>query len=147
MAPDPAPRLPGPVAFFDGECNVCDRAVRFLLRHDRAGVLHYASLQGTTAAALQAAVPAFPRDLDTFVLAEPGGAGAEPVRITVRTDGIARAMELTGGLGGRARLLRLVPRPLRDALYRRFASLRHRLFGRKDVCALPTPDERARLLP
>jgi predicted DCC family thiol-disulfide oxidoreductase YuxK len=38
--------LPGPVAFFDGECNVCDWSVRFLLAHDRRGELHYASLQG-----------------------------------------------------------------------------------------------------
>ena len=137
--------LPGPVAFFDGECNVCDWSVRFLLAHDRHGCLHYASLQGETAARLRAERPDFPRDIDTVVVAEPTDDGR--LDLHTESDGVIRALELVGGAPWRARLLHLVPRPLRDAGYRLFARNRFRLFGRKDACALPTPRQRSLLLP
>lgn len=139
--------LPGPVAFFDGECNVCDRSVRYLLGRDTSHELHYASLQGTTADALRAARPDVPRDIDTFVLAEPAAGEPAGMRVRVRTDGLLRALELTGGRPLWARLLALAPRPVRDLGYRAFVSQRYRLFGRKDACELPTPKQRSRLLP
>jgi predicted DCC family thiol-disulfide oxidoreductase YuxK len=136
--------LPGPVAFFDGECSICDTTVRFLLRRDRTRQLRFASLQGQTAEALRAERPDFPRDLATMVLAEPGADGG--LRLRTNSDGIARALELTGSTG-LARALRLVPRIVRDGVYRVFARNRYRLFGRKDVCDLPAPVEREALLP
>jgi predicted DCC family thiol-disulfide oxidoreductase YuxK len=42
--------------------------------------------------------------------------------------------------------LRLLPRPAQDWLYRRLARNRYRLFGRTDICALPDPELRARLM-
>jgi predicted DCC family thiol-disulfide oxidoreductase YuxK len=139
--------LPGPVAFFDGECNVCDRSVRFLLDRDSLHLLHYASLQGTTADELRAARVDIPRGIDTFVLAEPAPDEPADLRVTLRTDGILRALDLTGGRPWWAKVLAIVPRPLRDLGYRAFTAQRYRLFGRKDVCALPTSEERATLLP
>lgn len=136
--------LPGPVAFFDGECNVCDWSVRFLLRRDRAGTLRFASLQGETAAALQAERPDFPRDVDTFVLAEPTPDG---LVLRTRTTGIVRALQLTGGRPILTAVLRAVPRPLRDLAYRVFVPLRLRIFGSKDECSIPSAADRARVLP
>ena len=136
--------LPGPVAFFDGECNVCDWSVRFLLRRDRVGTLRFSSLQGETAAALQAERPDFPRDVDTFVLAEPTSEG---LVLLTRTTGIVRALQLTGGRPVLTAVLRLVPRLLRDLLYRLFVPLRLRLFGKKDVCSIPSQADRSRVLP
>jgi predicted DCC family thiol-disulfide oxidoreductase YuxK len=39
-----------------------------------------------------------------------------------------------------------VPRPLRDLVYRLIARSRYRIFGRRDICRVPTPDERDRFL-
>ena len=39
------------IVYFDGYCNVCNRFVDFLIRHDRKRELKYAPLQGTTARA------------------------------------------------------------------------------------------------
>ena len=43
-------------------------------------------------------------------------------------------------------VLRILPRGLRNWLYRRFARNRYRLFGRADMCALPDPAFQRRLL-
>lgn len=40
----------------------------------------------------------------------------------------------------------VVPRPLRDAIYRWVARNRYRWFGKKEACRIPTPAERARFL-
>ncbi len=139
--------LPGPVALLDGECVICHRSARLLMERDGDGRLRYAPLQGETAAALREQLPTFPRDLDTFVLVEPDAAVAGGLRLHLRTDAILRSLDLTGGRGRMARAAGWIPRPLRDLAYRLFARYRYRLFGRKDHCSLPTPQERALVLP
>ena len=59
------------------------------------------------------------------------------------------AMELAEGLGWPWRALgalRSVPQGLRDALYRRIARNRYRLFGKRETCWLPSPEQKARIL-
>jgi salicylate hydroxylase len=45
-----------------------------------------------------------------------------------------------------ALLLKIVPRALRDRLYRFVADNRYRWFGRRDVCWRPSPDMMDRIL-
>ena len=139
--------LPGPVVFIDGECVICHRSARFLMERDTSRTLRYATLQGETAAALRAALPAFPHDLDTVVVAEPDASAPGGVRLHLRSDGILRSLDLTGGRTFGARLVAWLPRPIRDLGYRLLIKLRYRLFGRKDHCSLPTATERSLLLP
>ena len=40
----------------------------------------------------------------------------------------------------------LIPSPLRDWAYDRFAERRYRWFGRSDACLVPTPELRERFL-
>ena len=66
-----------------------------------------------------------------------------------RGDEYVAALRIARRLAGPWRLLGalvLVPRPLRDLAYGVVARWRHRLFGRADACALPTPDLLKRFL-
>jgi predicted DCC family thiol-disulfide oxidoreductase YuxK len=45
-----------------------------------------------------------------------------------------------------ARVLLWVPVPIRDAVYRAVAAVRHRLAGRSTACELPPPELRGRLI-
>ncbi len=128
-----------PVLFFDGVCGLCNRTVDSLIRRDRAGVLRFAPLQGQTASGL---VPAEDvASLNTVVLVDHGGTHR-------RSDAIVRVLR---HLGGRYRivagLLAAIPRPVRDFGYRIVAKSRYRVFGKKESCRLPTPEERGRFLP
>ena len=40
-----------PILFYDDGCALCDRTVRWCLRHDRRGRLRFAPLKGSTYAA------------------------------------------------------------------------------------------------
>ena len=135
--------LPERLVLFDGECAVCDATVQFLLDRDPDGVLHYAPLQGETAAGIVARHP-WLADLDTLVLIENAGADE---RVRVHSHAIFHMLRALGGPWSAVSWLRMVPQPLTDLGYRTFAALRYRLFGRLEECRIPRPEEVGRFHP
>jgi predicted DCC family thiol-disulfide oxidoreductase YuxK len=129
---------PPPVVFFDGYCALCSRSMEFLMRHDRAQVLRFSPLQGETARTLLGLQPE--GDPDSVVLAMQGS-------VWHGSDAALRIAWQLGGVWRGLFVLRLVPRPVRDAVYGWVARNRFAWFGRKETCRLPTPSERARFLP
>ncbi|MHB1701278.1 MAG: thiol-disulfide oxidoreductase DCC family protein [Acidobacteriaceae bacterium] len=75
------------------------------------------------------------------------GLGTPQERVLSRS---AAALACLRMLGGRwavaAALLAMVPRPIRDALYRLVAWSRYRIFGRLAVCPVPPAKARSRFL-
>jgi predicted DCC family thiol-disulfide oxidoreductase YuxK len=134
-----APEAEQPVIFFDGICGLCNRTVDFVIARDHSRLFRFAPLQGETAQRLLNITPDQP--LNSMVLIDSDG-------IHHRTDAVWRMLVGLGGIWRFAgRLLRLVPRPLRNAMYNLLAQNRYRWFGRKVSCRLPAPDERALFLP
>ena len=128
-----------PIIYFDGLCDLCDGFVRFLLARDRRARYRFAPLQGETARArLEDRFTG--SAIETVVL-------EEPKRFRVRSDAAIAILTGLGGLWRLAAALRIVPRPLRDALYDYVARNRFRWYGRRDACRVPTPAERERFLP
>jgi predicted DCC family thiol-disulfide oxidoreductase YuxK len=134
---------PRRVVLFDGVCNFCDGAVRWLMDRDPEGRLHFAPLQGETAAALRARHPEIPEALETMVLVE-GPPGSE--RVYLNSQAVFRTLAQLQSPWRHLAVLGRLPRFVTDAGYRAFARLRYRLFGRRDQCRIPTPAEAARFL-
>ena len=128
-----------PIVFYDGFCGVCDWSVSFCIARDPDGRIKYAPLQGETARELVES-----DDIQTLnSLVFHGESGQFR-----RSAAVVRILWTLGGfwkfLGC---LLWLVPLPIRNLGYRLFAKVRYRLFGKKEACSIPTPEERARFLP
>lgn len=134
---DPAwirPRTPGVVerVFYDGECGLCQRAVRFLLAEDPHGsAFRFAPLQGPTATReiasdVRAALP------DSIVVL------TSDRRVLVRSSAVVHVLERLGGLWRvLGTILALVPRPLRDLGYDAIARIRKRIFAApKALCPI-----------
>jgi predicted DCC family thiol-disulfide oxidoreductase YuxK len=138
MSPDPSAEN-GAIIVFDGVCALCNGWVRFLLRHDRKGRYRFAAMQTPTGRALLAAHGLDPDDPSSFLLIEDGNAWMD-------TDAIRRVVAGLGGVWRIAHGLALLPRHLRNRIYRTIARNRYRWFGRHDTCFLPTPDQRGRFL-
>ena len=126
VAPEPA----GPVLLFDGECGLCQRIVRRLLRVDREGRLRFAPLQGAAAQAFLRGRGLATADFDTLIFVPEWGTRLQAAYL-VRTDGVIAALGATGRRPARAAaaVLALLPRGLRDAGYRGVARWRYRVFG------------------
>ena len=129
------------LVLYDGLCGFCDSTVQWLMDRDPQARLHFAPLQGPLAAALRARHEAIPEDIDTFVFVQRRD-GAE--QVLLRSRAIVACCSLLEPRPGWLTLLRWVPSPLADVGYRLFARLRYRLFGTRDACRIPTPEERAR---
>jgi predicted DCC family thiol-disulfide oxidoreductase YuxK len=126
--------------FYDGQCGLCHRAVRFVLAEDRTGAaFRFAPLDGE---AFRAAAPesaAAWRNPSVVVLTAQG-------RMLMRS---AAVIQVGRRLGGIWRLLAgavsFLPRPLRDRLYDLVARNRYRLFAKpRSDCPVLPPELRDR---
>ncbi len=113
--------------FYDGQCGLCHRWVRFLLAEDTEGrAFRLAPLQG---ASLPPGLP------DSLVLRRTDGPllarSAAVLHILARLGGVWRL----AGIG-----LAAVPRSVRDRLYDAVASVRHRWFARPETLCPVVPD-------
>lgn len=134
-----------PIILYDGVCGLCNRLVQFLLKHDRHGRLRYASLQSDFAAKVLQRHGFDPKDLDTLHLVENFEQSDE--RVLQRSDAVLRAgRELGGVWPGLSSVAKVIPRALRDVVYRLVARNRYRVFGKYDTCMLPDPKQRSRFL-
>ncbi|WP_127588127.1 thiol-disulfide oxidoreductase DCC family protein [Paenibacillus koleovorans] len=127
------------IVLFDGECSFCDSSVQFILKRDPAGRFRYAALQSEAARRLLTGHDIDPSRLDSIVLLEEGRCYTE----STAALRIARHLQ---GWPRWAAPLHIVPRPIRDGVYRFVARHRYRWFGRRDQCLLPPPDIRRRFL-
>lgn len=136
---DTQARIPsGAVVLYDGVCHLCQGSVRFIVERDRAGYFRFAQLQSPAGRALVAG-HRLPPDLQSLVLVESG-------RTHVRSGAVLRIARRLDGPWKLAWVLLVVPAPLRDVVYAWVARHRYGWFGRSDLCELPSPAVRARLL-
>jgi predicted DCC family thiol-disulfide oxidoreductase YuxK len=131
------------ILFYDGHCALCHHSVKFVLKHDRSGMLfRFAPLQGPT---FEARVPAEKRAglPDSVVVQTSDGA------LLVRSNAFLHVLRrLGGGWPALAAAIGVIPRGLRDASYDFIARVRYRVFGtREDSCPVIAPDLRARFDP
>lgn len=134
--PDPAVH---PIVLFDGVCNLCHGAVRFLLEHDAGARLRFAPLQSDVGRTLLAQHGLDADALETMVLVDADGAH-------LRSDAALRIVRALGPPWSWLRVLAALPRPLRDAGYDFVARKRYRWFGKKDACPMPRAEWTARFL-
>jgi predicted DCC family thiol-disulfide oxidoreductase YuxK len=140
MDPIPSAAAPDPVLLFDGECGLCNRVVRLLLRLDRRGTLRFTPLQGASAQEFLRAHGLPVADFSTLVFVPDWGRREGP-DFQLRTDGVIAALRATGGPGRcLAALVAVFPRPFRDAGYRLVARVRYAVFGAWRACPLPRPE-------
>lgn len=127
------------IVVFDGVCHLCSGWVRFLLRRDRARQFRFAAMQSVAGRALLAAHGLDPDDPVSFLL-------VTEQRALTDSDAILAVLRRLGGLWRITGVLRLLPRFVRDPLYRLIARHRYRLFGRREQCWLPNAEHRDRFL-
>lgn len=132
------------IVLFDGNCNLCNSSVDFLLRHDRAGRLRFAPLQSEIARALLARVSVEAMDQTN---GDPSAiAFLDGDRIHFKSSAALRLFRVLGWPWRFFAIFLLVPKPLRDLVYDWIARNRFRWFGRRETCRLPSPEERSRFL-
>jgi predicted DCC family thiol-disulfide oxidoreductase YuxK len=128
-----------PMLLMDGECALCTRGARIISKMDHRGEFRICPTNSDLGRAILSHYGLDRADPETWLYLENGLAFGS-------MEAIIRAGTRLGGLGHLARVLHMVPRSLQDWLYRRIARNRISIFGRADMCAVPDPELRRRLL-
>jgi len=134
-----------PVLLYDGECGLCNWCVRRLLATDRAGRLHYASLQSEPAQSYLRAHGLPTTDFASLVFVRDWEHPGDH-RPFLRTDGALAAAAEVGGIWRLGTWLRVLPAGLRDPCYKLVARFRYTLFGKYKPSPLPDPEWEKRFL-
>ncbi len=132
-----------PIIVFDGVCVLCTANARFVLRNDRAGKFRLAAMQGDAGTQILRDAGLDPDDPISFVILDAEDDGG---RVWMDSDAV---LHLWSGLGWPWRLgaiFKLVPRMLRDPIYRLIARNRYRWFGKRETCWVPAAEQADRLL-
>ncbi|WP_308915993.1 thiol-disulfide oxidoreductase DCC family protein [Jannaschia sp. LMIT008] len=122
-----------PLIVFDGHCVLCHGFARAVLRWERAPVIQFATTASEAGRTAAAAYGLSVEDLDrTYLFVEDGQAWT-------RSDAWIAILGHARAPIRWLRVLRVVPRPVRDTVYDLVARNRYRWFGSYDVCPLPPP--------
>ncbi|MGE0363876.1 MAG: thiol-disulfide oxidoreductase DCC family protein [Vicinamibacterales bacterium] len=127
------------IVLFDGTCAFCERSVRFIAARDPAGYFRFGASQTPAAAALLARFGTSREAARSLILIEDG-------EVHRRSTAVLRIARRLTGPWSLAGALLAVPLPVRDALYRVVAAVRHRLAGPSNACEIPPPEIRDRLI-
>ena len=128
------------VILFDGVCNLCSSSVQFIIARDKKSRFKFASLQSSVAR--------------QYLKKFSAGKTSEPFSIVLitknrfydRSDAVLEIVRYLSGLWPALYAFKIIPKFIRDPVYRLIARNRYRLFGKKDSCMVPTPDLKTRFL-
>lgn len=122
------------LVLFDGFCVLCNRSVDFIKKRDRKKLFRYVALQSEAGEYLKRKLN-LDVDADSVVLWKSGVVYYQSdaaLRIALR---LRFPWPLTG-------VFLMIPRVVRDWVYRLIAGNRYRWFGKRDVCRFPSREER-----
>lgn len=126
------------IVLFDGVCNYCNTMVNFAIRHDKKTILKFAPLQSDAGKLLKEKYK-ISTEIDSAILIEDD---------TVYTYSDA-ALHIAKHLKWPAKILYgfiVIPKFIRQPIYKWIARNRYKWFGKKEECMIPTPDVKARFL-
>lgn len=127
------------VIFFDGHCVLCNRTVKILIKMDKGRKLKYSSLQGKMFQEVQKLQHI--NSSESVIFWSEG-------KFYQRTEAVIHILLELGGiykmLGAS---LKIFPIFILDFFYNFIARNRYRLFGKKDVCLIPTDEVKDLFIP
>ena len=128
-----------PLILYDGVCNLCNRWVQFVLKHDHKVQFTFAPLQGETAKRFLPGNNQLNQAPDTILLIDDNN-------VYTGSDAVLRIFKRLGRGWKLLYALHIVPQFLRNGVYKFIARRRYRWFGRTESCMLPPPQWKDRFL-
>jgi len=129
-----------PILLFDGHCNLCNAWVQFIVKRDSAGTIRFASLQSGAGRRLLEEHKIDENYIESLVF-------FEEEKYSVSSSAALRTLSYLDGWQKHLIFLAVVPRILRDRIYRFIANNRYKWFGRREQCMIPTTELSKRFLP
>jgi predicted DCC family thiol-disulfide oxidoreductase YuxK len=128
------------IILFDGVCNLCNRSIQFIIKHDTKDEFRFATLQGEIGKSLIKDRNIDTSKVDSIILIEPG------VAYYIKSTAALKIGHSFGGIWKIISVLNLIPSRLRNIVYDFVARNRYKWYGKKDHCMVPTLEIKAKFL-
>lgn len=128
------------IIIFDGVCHLCNGAVNWLIARDKKDQFRFVALQSDLGKEITHHIGVDTTQIDSIICYQPG------LAYYYKSDAALKVASLLGFPWSLWGAVKILPRPLRDALYDLVARNRYRWFGREEQCMMPTPELKSKFL-
>lgn len=128
-----------PTILFDGVCNLCNGAVNFVIKRDKHSYIKFASLQGDKGHQLMRQHNLQTGVFNSFIF-------IENEKVYTESTAALKVCKYLTGLWPLLYGFIIVPKFIRDGIYKWIAKNRYKWFGKREQCMIPTPETRSRFL-
>jgi predicted DCC family thiol-disulfide oxidoreductase YuxK len=122
-----------PIILFDGVCNLCNRSVQCVIKHDPEHVFRFASLQSPFGQKIISGHHLPSSDYNSFILFADN-------KIFIRSTAALMVAKKLKGLVKLLYVFIVLPKFIRDAVYNLIAKNRYTWFGKETECWLPADE-------
>jgi predicted DCC family thiol-disulfide oxidoreductase YuxK len=119
------------ILLFDGECNLCNSFVQFILKNEKNNEIQFSSLQSEIGKIILAQHNINTDSINSLVFIE----NNIPYLKSTAALKISRYLK---GIYSLAILFFIIPKFMRDYIYDYIAKNRYNWYGKKDSCIVPT---------
>ncbi len=127
------------IILFDGVCNLCDKSVQFIIKHDVKDVFRFVALQSEKGQQILKHLGIDATKVDSIVLYVPGEAYYVKAEAAMQIakdlnswHKVISYLSFTGSVG--------------NFVYDYIAKNRYQWYGKKEACMIPTPELKAKFL-
>lgn len=124
---------------FDGVCNFCDQTIQKVIKADTKNVFVFASLQSDFGQQILQYL-GVNKQTDSIVLYQPG------VAYYVESDAVIHIAKKLSGWCPLIQIGQILPKPIRNHIYKYVAKNRYKWYGKKDECMIPSAETRSKFL-
>ena len=128
-----------PIILFDGVCNFCNRTINIILKYDKDAYFQFAASQSNAAMGIMQAFGLEENAIASVIL-------IDQEKVYTKTDAVIQIAKHLSGWPNLFRLLKFIPKPMRDFAYDLIAKNRYALFGKMEKCRIPDASMRHRFL-
>ena len=126
------------IVVFDGVCNFCNRIVQIIIRHDSRCQIHFAAQQSEAGEKLIKEL-AIKESSNSVLFVKDG-------LVYYKSDAVIEIAKLLTGWPSIFKYGIIVPRSLRNAIYKLIAANRYRIFGKQSSCMVPKEEDKDRFV-
>lgn len=123
-----------PIILFDGVCNLCNAAVGFILKRDKHKQFRFVSLQSETGLYIIKKFKIAP-ETDSVIL-------IQNRLVYIESDAAIKIAQQLTPFWKLLVVFKVIPKKIRNKLYRWVAKNRYKWFGKKQSCRVPKPEEK-----
>ena len=121
------------IVLFDGVCNLCNGFVNFIIKQDKKAIIKFATLQSEIAKEILKVHHINQLELNSVIVLIDD-------KIYTKSSAALMILKELGGVWKMFFAFYIIPKFIRDFFYNIVAKYRYVLFGKKEICIIPSQE-------